>query len=157
MILITLRARRCLTLSSWMCFKTLKAPVLIFEGFIPVFYTLCHLVIVVAAPHVLVIHWHGFWSRDNNTWTLIHCSFTSCNFTGAKLSIYAGAYILPQTWKDSPPWLEKIPHSDMSFFFISFVSTWKTSPPKFSTWKNPPLPPWGKNPTPGLLIWLVIY
>ena len=28
----------------------------------------------------------------------------------------------------------------MSFFFISFVSTWKTSPPKFSTWKNPPPP-----------------
>ena len=28
--------------------------------------------------------------------------------------------------------LEKIPHMDMSYFFISFVSTWKTSPLKFS-------------------------
>ena len=43
----------------------------------------------------------------------------------------AGAYILPQTWKNFTPWLQKLPRSDMSFIFISFVK--KLPHSQFST------------------------
>ena len=49
------------------------------------------------------------------------------------LNFFPGAYILPKTWKDSPPPTWKTSPLDLSFFFISSVTTWKTSQLKLST------------------------
>ena len=75
----------------------------------------------------MVFHWYlgGFWVlKQTHIWQWFYSKYKQ------------GSIFFRKFEKNSPVWLEKIPHSDMSFFFIFFISTWKTSPLKFSTWKN---------------------
>ena len=55
-------------------------------------------------------------------------------FNKACISVFFRGVYSSANLKGFPPpspWFEKIPHSDKSFFFISFVSTWKLPNPNF--------------------------
>ena len=70
----------------------------------------------------MVFHWYlgGFWVlKQTHIWQWFYSKYKQ------------GSIFFRRLKKNSPVWLEKIPHSDMSFFFIFSISTWKTSPLKF--------------------------